>query len=188
MNKSNIILIIQAVCMYLIHIPFYLILILAKIPSISFETVKVLFTIGFSFMSIMAPVCIISFIFAGFNMIRSGNSPLKTAIIVKIVLIPWYIFNLLVCILLLAGFLNPWLMMAIPLLICIEVVITYIFMLSTSAHSVFYTIKYLSCKKIKPNKIMTVALIFHFIFCLDIVGAVMLNMETAKQNGLNSDF
>ena len=180
MKKSNIILIIQAACMYLIHIPFYLILILARMSTTSFETIKLLFTVGFSLMSVMVPVCIVSFIFAILNMIRSGDSPLKTALIIKLALIPWYIFNLLVCILLLAGFLNPWLMMAIPLLIGVEFAVTYIFMLSTSVHSVLYTIKYLSCRKIKPNKTMTVALVFHLFFCLDIVGAIMLNRQLWK--------
>ena len=180
MNKSSKILIIQLVCMYLMHIPFYLILILAKIPNVSFETIEVLIIIGFVAMLVMIPVCLVSLIFACLNFVHNESSPLKTTLIVKIGLMPWYILNLLVCLLLVAGFLNPWLLIAVPLLICIEVGITYTFMLSTSVHSVIYTIRYLVSRKIEPNYKIVIALVFHFIFCLDIIGVLMLCKEIKK--------
>ena len=168
--------------MYLMHLPFYLVLILAKLPDVSFETIEVLFTIGFVASFLMIPVCITSLIFALTVLGREISSPLKTTLVIKLCLIPWYILNCVISLLMVAGFLNPWLFMAVPLLIAFEVVITYVYMISTTIHSVIYTIKYLHTQKIQPSTQIIVALVLHFIFCLDIIGAIMLNAEMKKQN------
>ena len=181
MKRSNVILIVQSVCMYVIHFPFYLALILARIPSVSFETIGTLFTVGLVALLAMIPVCIVSFIFAMLNLMPKVSSPIKTTLIVKCCLIPWYILNLFVCVILVAGFLNPWLFLAVPVLMGIEAVITYIFMLSTSLHSVIYTIKCNASRKIQINPAMIVALVFQFFFCLDVVGAIILYKEFNKQ-------
>ena len=185
MRKNNVILIIQTVCMYLIHLPFYLILILVRLQDVSFETIETLFTVGLVAMLLMVPVCLISLIFALLILGCKTAPPYKTTMIIKLTLIPWYILNWLVCLLLSAGFLNPWLFLAVPVLVGVEVVITYIYMLSTSIHSVIYTLKNISAKKIKLNACIIVALVFHIIFCLDIVGAIMLHVEMKKQNRCN---
>lgn len=181
MKRSNVILIVQSVCMYVIHLPFYLALILVRIPSVSFETIETLFTIGLIALLAMIPLCIVSFIFAMLNLTPKVSSPVKTTLITKCCLIPWYILNLLVCLLFVAGFLNPWLFLAVPALMGIEAVITYVFMLSTSLHSVIYTIKSNATRKIKMTSAMIVALVFHFFFVLDVIGAIILSVEMKKQ-------
>lgn len=180
MKKSNTILIIQLVCMYLIHLPLYVGMIFVNLPNVENRAIEVLFVIGFAALALMIPVCIVSLVFACLHFTRINASPLTTAMIVKLCLIPWYILNFLICGSFVVGFLNPWLIMAIPILIAVEVFTTYIFMLSTGIHSIAYTIKYLAFHKIKPSAQIIIALIFHFIFCLDIVGAIMLNIENKK--------
>ena len=180
MKKSNAILIIQLACMYLIHLPLYVVIILVNLPNVASEVIRGLLIAGFAALALMIPICILSLIFAGLQFARLNTSPLKTAMIVKLCLIPWYILNFLICAFLIVGFLNPWLMIAIPLLIAFEILITYIFMLSTSIHSIAYTIKFLIAHKTKPNALIIVALIFHFFFCLDVVGAIILTIENKK--------
>ena len=181
MKRSNVMLIIQLVCMYMVHIPFYLALILVKVPSVSFETISGLMTAGLICLLLMIPVCLISFIFAILNLAQDASSPVKMTLITKCCLIPWYIVNLLVCLLLVAGFLNPWLFLAVPVLFGIEAVVTYVFMLSTSLHSVFYIIRANATHKIQLNAAIIVALVFHFFFCLDVIGAIILHVEMQKQ-------
>ena len=181
MKRSNVILIIQTVFMYAVHAPFYLALILIKIPEVSFETIDGFITAGLICLLAMIPVCLISLIFALLNLAGKVSSPVKTTLIVKCCLIPWYIVNLLVCLLLVAGFLNPWLFLAVPVLFGLEAVVTYVFMLSTSLHSVIYTIKGKLTNKIQLNAAIIVALVFHFFFCLDVIGAIILHVEMKKQ-------
>lgn len=166
--------------MYLIHLPLYVGLILVKLSYAVDETIGALFVGGFSAFALMIPLGIVSFVFACLQFARLAASPLKTAIIVKLCLIPWYVINFMICGLLVAGFLNPWLMLAVPILIGLEVFVTYVVMLLTGIHSITYTIKFLILHKIKPTAPIVIALIFHLIFCLDIVGAIMLNIEHKK--------
>ena len=180
MTKSKIILIIQAVVMYLIQIPFYICLILAKIPNINFEICGVLILIGFLFNLILIPVCIVAAAFAIINLTADSQNPTWVTFIIKLVLIPWYGLNFLVCILLVAGFLNPWLMLGIPILIAIEVLITYIYMLCSSLQAVSYAIRQIMCKRLPLTPTLIVGIVFSFIFVLDIVGSYLLHIELKK--------
>lgn len=180
MNKSKIILIIQAAVMYLIHIPFYVCLILAKIPYIDFSICGVLIIVGLCFNVLLIPVGIVAAVFAILNLTTDSQNPARVTFIIKLVLIPWYALNFLVCFLLVVGFLNPFLMIAIPLLIAIEVSITYIYMLCSSLQAVSYTIRQLIKKRIRVNAAIIVGLIFSFIFVLDIVGSYLLHYELQK--------
>ncbi|MGN1103647.1 MAG: hypothetical protein ACI4QI_02105 [Candidatus Coproplasma sp.] len=166
--------------MYLIQIPFYICLILAKIPSVDFEVCGVLIIIGLCLNLLFIPVAIVAVVFAILNVTHDSQNPALTTFIVKLTLIPWFIINFFVCFLLIAGFLNPFLMLAVPLLICIEVFITYIYMVCSSLQVVAYTIRQLIKKRIRINAAIIVGLIFSFIFVLDIVGSYLLYSQLQK--------
>lgn len=180
MTKSKIILIIQAVVMYLIQLPFYVCLILAKIPFIDFEICGVLIFVGLCLNLLLIPVGIVAVVFAILNLTADSQNPAWVTFIIKLVLIPWYCLNFLVCFLLVTGFLNPFLMIAIPLLIAIEVSITYIYMLCSSLQVVSYTIRQIMCKRIPLTPMLVVGIIFSFIFVLDVVGSYLLHTELKK--------
>ncbi|MGN0805802.1 MAG: hypothetical protein ACI4MC_02080, partial [Candidatus Coproplasma sp.] len=120
--------------------------------------------------------------FAILNLTTDGESPAWVTFIIKLVLIPWYALNFLVCFLLVAGFLNPFLMLAIPLLIGIEVSITYLYMLCSSLQIVSYTIRQIITKRIPLTPMLLVGIIFSFIFVLDIVGSYLLHAELKKHS------
>ncbi|MGN0813191.1 MAG: hypothetical protein ACI4MQ_06770 [Candidatus Coproplasma sp.] len=180
MNKSKVILIIQAVVMYLIHIPFYICLILARIPNINFDIFGVFILVGLCANLILIPVGIVAVAFAILNLTTDSKNPAWVTFIIKLVLIPWYCLNFLVCFLLVAGFLNPFLMLAVPLLIGIEVSITYIYMLCSSLQIVSYTIRQIIKKRIALTPMLIVGIVFSFIFVLDIVGSYFLYSELKK--------
>ncbi|MGN1373130.1 MAG: hypothetical protein ACI4VK_03665 [Candidatus Coproplasma sp.] len=180
MTKSKIILIIQAVVMYLIQLPFYICLILAKIPSVDFEVCGVLILIGLCLNVLLIPVGIVAVAFAILNLTSDGKNPAWVTFIVKLVLIPWYCLNFLVCFMLVAGFLNPFLMLAVPLLIGIEVCITYLYMLCSSLQIISYTVRQLITKRIRLTPTLIVAIVFSFIFVLDVVGSYLLHAELKK--------
>ena len=176
-NKgSKILLILQGILMYGTQIPLLLGLFLLDFPEIA----KRCFIIGFAALLLLIPVCLVSFTVALLQLGGLGKSPLKTTLLVKVGLIPWYLFNFLFCVTLVGGFLNPFLFVAIPLLICFEVGITYFLMLATGAHAIVYTVKLLARQKRKPTGAVLAALIFQFFFCLDILGAILLYRESKK--------
>ena len=173
--KNKIILIIQLIIMYVIHIPWLIILIFKN--SINPDQFVLLTKLGLFSNLLMIPVLLVSLAFALLSLTCDTKAPFKTTLIIKIALVPWYIFDVVVCFLLVAGFLNPWLFFGIPLLIGLEVTITYVYMLSTSIHNIAFIIRKMMKNK-KAYSINTLlGIVFSFIFMLDIVGAILLNSE-----------
>lgn len=160
--------------MYLIHLPFCICLILAKVPNINFDICGVLILVGLCANFIMIPVGLVAVAFAILNLTADGESPALATFIIKLVLIPWFAVNFLVCFLLVAGFLNPWLMLAVPLLIAIEVFITYLYTVCSSLQLAAYTVRQIIKKRISVTPMLIVGLVFSFIFVLDIVGSYLL--------------
>lgn len=180
MTKSKVILITQTVVMYLIQIPFYICLILARLTNINFEICRILILVGLCFNLLLIPVGMVAVAFAIHNLLADGQNPAWMTFIIKLVLIPWYCLNFLVCLLLVAGFLNPFLMLAIPLLIGLEVFITFTYMVCSSLQIVSYTIRQIIKKRIAVTPMVMVGIVFSFIFVLDIVGSYLLHTELKK--------
>ena len=108
----------------------------------------------------------------------------KFVMIYKIIAIPWFIANFVFCLILVAALLNPFTMIAIPLVIAILSLSTYVCMIPTSMMNVGYVISYLRRKVIKVSPLIIIGLIFGFIFCLDLLGAIFVFAQNKKQ--LNS--
>ena len=116
----------------------------------------------------------LNFVFSIINIFKGGTSPINTTIVIKMVLIPWYLGNFFVWFLLVGAFSNPFLFIGIPLIICIGVFITYMYMIFISAPNISYVFSLIKNKEIHTNKLLIVSLVFHFIFCLDVIGSFML--------------
>ena len=101
--------------------------------------------------------------------------------IVKLALIPWYLLNFFFGFLLVAGFINPFLMIGIPILIAIMMSVTYLLMVTTGFPDIAYVIHQGWKDKRKPNGLTVTGLIFLFIFCLDILGGIFLFVGTKKE-------
>ena len=173
-------LIIQAAFMYVAHLPFYLALILENFESVPEDLIGWLMISGFIIFLCTIPLCLASIGVACSNFAFDVASPVKTAMIVKLCLMPWFVVNFVICAVMAVGFLNPWLMLAVPALICLEVGVTYLLMLSTGMHTIAYTVRILYKNKIKPDAMTIITLILHLIFCLDVVGAIMMCFKIKK--------
>lgn len=179
MNANKKLLITQIILMYLAHIPFYLAFILIQIfkHDASYDNIIIgLLLAGIVTSILILPICLANGIMSLLSLLKDFNSPIKLTLKLKIILIPWYIFNFIVCILLIAGFLNPWLLIAVPIIVCILVGITYIFMLTTSLQAICYTIRKLSKKEETVRPIIIIGIVFLFCFCLDLIGALLLRI------------
>ena len=128
MKRNKVMLIIQMMLMYLAHLPLYIGLILIRVPnSEAYDDLIIkLFLIGFILTIVILPFCLANLIMALAGALNKLDNPCKTTMIVKLLLIPWYIMNFLFCDLVLIGFLNPWLMIFTPVVICVLIFNTYL--------------------------------------------------------------
>ncbi|MCF0117888.1 MAG: hypothetical protein HUJ61_07590 [Bacilli bacterium] len=176
-KSKKILLITQTIYMYLMQLPLTLAILLARVYGIN-NTFEILFKTGLFMHLGMIPFVIINVIFGILDFIKPNQESIsKTTLIVKIVLIPWYIMNFVICFLLVAGFLNPFLMLGLPLLLIILIGGTYINMLSTSIHVVVQTIRRIINKQLPMSTKLIIGIIFNFIFCLDFVGCILIRNE-----------
>ncbi len=101
----------------------------------------------------------------------------KTVMLAKLSLIPFFIVNFILCILLIAGLLNPFLFMSIfivaPLLIAITYGITFV----TSSYNLGFIVN----KFINGESNITTLVVcgvFHFFFVFDVIGSILLYKST----------
>ena len=147
----------------------------------AFTMIGVLALIGF-IMAILSSLfalatCVISF----FSMFKSKTQDYtKFVMMYKLISIPWFIGNFIFCILLIAGMLNPFLLIAIPIVIIVMILSTYICMLSSSMINFSYLIVSWRNKTIKPSGLVAIGVIFGFIFCLDALGAILIFLENKR--------
>ena len=146
-------------------------------PNINSSVISGLMLAGVILGALIIPVSITNIVLGFTTFVRKTVSSLKTTMVVKIILIPWYIINFLVCFLLIAGFLNPWLFLAVPIILSLLIAITYIHLLATSITNVCYFIKYHIANKLSFDGVTIVGIIFHFIFFLDFIGAIILEQK-----------
>ncbi len=183
MKKNNYITsILLVIAMYLMHVMFDVALILMRSRT---EIDKVLLTfliIGLVFGLIALIFGCINGIFAIYNVFRKTSSPSKITMILKLVLIPWYIQNIFVWLIIVAGFCNPFLMLGIPIIIFIGMSITYVYMICTSVQNLSYAAKLIKNKKIVITSWLVLSIIFHFIFVLDVVGSILFHFILKKNN------
>lgn len=101
-------------------------------------------------------------------------------LISKLCMIPWFVLNFVMWFVVVGGLLNPFLMVGIPIAIVIGVCETYVYMLTLNLPKVIYVLKRAKKTKRTKSKKVTIALILEFIFCLDVLGDILL--FTAKNN------
>ena len=181
--RNKIFLIIQTVLMYLSNALSMVPLILIMNNAVEEEIARKIFFSGFI-------VGMVAFVYALATMVfyitdaflKNRKSPVKLIMILKIVLIPYYISNFVLWGLLIIGTLNPFLFMAMPLLLVISIFVTYMNMIATSMPNAAYSISLLRERKTAPSFLLIASNILQYIFCLDILGSILLfvNLEVKK--------
>ena len=101
--------------------------------------------------------------------------------IIKFILMPWYIANFVLWALIVAGMLNPFLILGIPIIIMLSVVGTYMFMLGSTLHNVCTIIAELKNKTLKPSGLLIAGMVLQFFFCLDALGAIFTFIKCQKR-------
>ena len=183
MKVSKVLSIIQLSLMYISLI----LIIIAAIPFMASADVPEglslgLFIAGITCGSLALGVAIAIYVISFISIFKNNTvNHTQYVMINKIVAIPWFIGNFVLYALLIAGMLNPFLMMAIPVVIFLGVVITYLDMLSSTMINVGYLISAWRNKILKPNALSIIGVILEFIFCVDFLGAIFVFIDNKKQ-------
>ena len=114
---------------------------------------------------------------------KRTDPPYRITLIVKLVLIPWYGFNFYYAFCFVAGSLNPFLMVFIPVEIVIAVCVTWFLMVLTGVQSVIHALKTLIGRRRKPSPAVIAGIVMHFIFVADVVGAFLLDRAFRDVDG-----
>lgn len=180
MKSNRILAIIQLSLMYVSLICMYIAVFTST--EISAELIRTLAIIGFVTILVADIIAIVLFNLSIIPIFKKNPiDDSKFVMIYKIVAIPWFIANYVLCVLMMAAFLNPFLFFAIPIAVAILSSSTYVCMISTSMMNVGNEISSFRRKVIKPNALIIVGLVLGFIFCLDFLGAIFVFTQNKKQ-------
>ena len=135
--------------------------------------------IAFSGMGIAFVICALLLAFSIVSIFKGENASRMTMII-KIVLIPWYIVNFILCVCLIGGMLNPFLMLTIPIAVFLMISTTYINMLASGLPDIAFFVHLLIKKKVELNATLIISILFMFIFCLDAIGGILFYIKTRE--------
>jgi len=182
MKANRITLIAQTIGMYVMYLPLYIIFIIGLLPAGDTVAVtKGLFTTSLVLMGVVSPICITNIVMSAVSIFKGEVDLSKTVMRVKLALIPWYITNFIMCVVIVAIMLNPFLLLGIPVVIGIVAGTTYFYMLATSLPDVAY---YLNKVFVKKEEKLTAGRVFAvvclFIFCLDVIGSIILYRQNKK--------
>lgn len=159
--------------LYLLQVSFLTYIGLAiAFEETSFNTELLLF-IPLAFGIVAVIFGILNVVFGIIQFYKPNSNVYKVTMISKLVLIPYYVINFIISVLLLIGMLNPFLILYAFIAIPLIVVITYATMFATSTYNLGY-MAYLVKRGEKEWQELIMHFIFHFIFVLDVISSMML--------------
>ena len=123
---------------------------------------------------------LVSFVLAIIGSAKQEEPKTGMTILIKALFIPFFLINITLYILSFLGMMNPFLMWAIPLVMCIGVCLTYAYMFMSSWPDIIYMIIYLIKNKRRPKLGMVLGIIFEFFFVLDLIGAILVHRAYKK--------
>lgn len=181
--KAKVTLLIQMIGMYLMQLPLLVAIIIDYVqinPELQTSLTRGLFIATFVMLVLMIPICIVNVVFSLVSVFKDDANPTKITMIVKLCLIPWYALNFIFELAFTAIFFNPFTFIAIPVVVAIFVLLTYLLMVTTSIADLAYAMRNTTRKKWRIKASTVFAVIFLFVFCLDVIGAIMLYFKSKK--------
>lgn len=110
---------------------------------------------------------------------RDVESPYKSTLIIKLSLIPFYIFNFIFWVLIMIGMLNPFLFIFMPLVLFSAIAAAYLYMVSTSIPNVVYAFVHRTDGS--AEGVDALIAVTQFIFVADVVGALLLCIRNKEK-------
>ena len=103
--------------------------------------------------------------------------------VTKLVLVPFFVVNFIMVVILIGAMGNPFLMWAIPAVLIISVSLTFFSMFATSFYNIGTMIYQLRKKEVIIERVLA-HIIFHFIFVFDVISAVIIYIQSRKSKSI----
>lgn len=169
---SKILLVVTAAVLYVMQ---FLIFIPLMGVMTGNKTFDLRMTPVFILLGVAVAIGIASFVLAIIGGLKNEGPSSLITVIVKACMIPFFGINLYCWILGISGMLNPFLLMGIPLVGFLGICLTYVFMFTTSAPDIVYTLIFCIRNKKRPTGLMIAGIILEFFFLADLIGAILLH-------------
>lgn len=168
MKKKYLILFI--ISLYLMQIPLFIDFIIINSENYNEILENILFNTSLAFLIISTILGLVNLIIAFTN---KQDNVIKTTMISKLILIPYFITNFIICILLIMGFSFIFTILSAFILIPLFILFTFMTMIVTSSYNISYLIS-----KFKHKEINIIVFIIHFIlqcvFICDIIDTIYI--------------
>lgn len=134
---------------------------------------EILLYVSLVFAIISLPLLALNIVYALIKIGKPFEDSLTFGFVTKLCAIPFFLLNFFLCFILLAGFLNPWLLIGVPLVLALEIGMTYLVLIATSINSVIYLIRKMISKEI-PLDVGAFNVVLHLFFVLDVFSSLYL--------------
>ncbi len=122
---------------------------------------------------------IVNLIYAALGLNTPRPNTFKTVMAFKIALVPYYVFNFIVCCFFAICAIVPALFLIVTAAMVVAVIFTYFSVVSTSLHNIAYIFHMYKCGRL--NILQTVAhIVLHLIFVADLVDSIYLFVNYNK--------
>lgn len=163
------------ISLYLTQIPLFIDFMIINNESYNTVLENILFNFSLVFFILAIVLGLVNLIIAFTN--TNNNDVIKITMISKLVLVPYFIINFIICTLLIIGFAFVLTIFSTFILIPLFVFITFMTMLVTSSYNISYLIN-----KLKNKEINFITFILHFIFQLVFICDVIDTIYIYKSN------
>lgn len=157
-------------CLYLFDIGFWVAL---------FTEIAPLFYVGVAFGVLSFPLLGIIVALSIFKFAVPDTDSLKFSLIFKLIMIPFFCSNFVICLIVVVGFVNVWLIWSLPVVLAVVIALTYLCVVASSA----FAVSYIARKTIEGKIDMQTAIIniiLHFTFVLDVISSIYMYMKYAR--------
>lgn len=172
--------IVMTVLMYISQTMFLVLGILLNFVQAGDYLIYIFIGLGMGFGVLALIPAIINIVLSFIGCFSAPIAHTTSSLVIKLILLPWQALNFYVWLFVVAVCANPWLFLAVPIVIFLGLSTSYLYILSSSSPNIAFIISSLKSKKLRDTGALLCSLIFHFIFILDAVGAIMLSFILKK--------
>lgn len=180
MKANKILMLIQTIGMYLSQVTILVAFITLDI-TINTEKVNAIADhLGDAYlicMGVLLLISLINIIVSLFYLQKPAVNINRFAMNIKISQILWYIVNYILSLLVFLGMMNPLIWFAAPIYLVLAVLITYVYMLSTSMPLFLSYIRRMKWRKSASTVMGVLACISLFFFVFDVFGSIYLYLK-----------
>lgn len=175
-KARNVVMSLYVACLYLFDIGFWVAIFTEVVP---------LFYVGVAFGVLSFPLLGIIIALSIFKFAVPDSDSLKFSMIFKLIMIPFFCSNFVICTVVVAGFANVWLIWSLPVVLAVVIILTYLCVVGSSAFAVSYIGRRTLEGKIDTQTAI-INVILHFTFVLDVISSIYMYRKYGRNKNIEA--